>query len=102
MPILEAFGQICRQPDGKAAVEVLRRRAPTWLFQMPAAVNPDERASLYHSLVGLTQERMLREGVDALQTMAAERSLLLVLEDLQWSDGSTLDFLSRIAHVNTV
>jgi DNA-binding winged helix-turn-helix (wHTH) protein len=98
MPILEAFGQLCRQPGGQAAVEVLKRRAPTWLFQMPAAANPDERASLYYSLVGLTQERMLREGVDALQAMAAERALLLVLEDLQWSDGSTLDFLSRIAH----
>ncbi len=97
MPVLEAFARLCRQSEGQAVVEVLKHRAPTWLFQIPSAISPDERSSLQHSLIGLTQERMLREGVDALQGIAADRLLILVLEDLHWSDGSTLDFLMRVA-----
>lgn len=97
MPLLEAFARLCRHSEGQAVVDVLKRRAPTWLFQIPSAISPDEHSSLQHSLIGLTQERMLREGVDALQTIAADRLLILVLEDLHWSDASTLDFLMRIA-----
>ena len=97
MPVLEAFAQLCKDSGGQAVVEVLKRRAPTWLFQIPSAVSPGERLSLQHSLIGLTQERMLREGVDALRALAADRLLILVLEDLQWSDGSTLDLLMRVA-----
>ncbi|HKF23524.1 MAG TPA: AAA family ATPase [Candidatus Angelobacter sp.] len=97
MPVLEAFARLCRQSDGQPVVEVLKRRAPTWLFQIPSAISPDERSSLQHTLIGLTRERMLREGVDAVQAIAADRTLVLVLEDLHWSDGSTLDFLMRVA-----
>src|SRR5262249_35516332 len=34
---------------------------------------------------------------DALEHAAAGRPLLLVLDDLQWSDGATLDFLRHLA-----
>ena len=35
--------------------------------------------------------------VDALEHVAARRPLLLVLDDLQWADGATLDFLRHLA-----
>ena len=37
-------------------------------------------------LLGATRERMLREMADALEALAAERPLVLLLEDLHWSD----------------
>ena len=37
--------------------------------------------------------------VDALEHVAARRPLLLVLDDLQWADGATLDFLRHLAGV---
>jgi predicted ATPase len=40
---------------------------------------------------------MLREFADAVEVLTATRPLLLVLEDLQWSDPSTLDLLSSLA-----
>ena len=40
---------------------------------------------------------MLREIADALQTLAAERPLILVLEDLHWSDPSTIEMLALLA-----
>lgn len=97
MPVLEALSRLCNQTDGQAVVDVLKRRAPTWLVQIPSAIAPDERLSFRQSLVGLTQERMLREGVEALEAIASKRLFILVLEDLHWSDASTLDLLFRIA-----
>jgi predicted ATPase len=40
---------------------------------------------------------MLRELAEALEVITQERPLILVLEDLHWSDPSTLDLLSMIA-----
>jgi len=40
---------------------------------------------------------MLREIGDALETIAAARPLLLVFEDLQWADHSTVDLISALA-----
>jgi predicted ATPase len=40
---------------------------------------------------------MLREMAEALEVVTAERPLVLLLEDLHWSDYSTLDLLSFVA-----
>ena len=48
-------------------------------------------------IVGATQERMLREMAEAVAVMAAERPLILVLEDLHWSDYATLDLIAWLA-----
>src|SRR5262245_20682581 len=40
---------------------------------------------------------MLRELAEALEMITAKRPLVLVLEDLHWSDVSTLDLLSMLA-----
>jgi predicted ATPase len=47
--------------------------------------------------MGATQERMLREVAEALAIWAAERPLVLVLEDLHWSDYSTVDLIAWLA-----
>jgi hypothetical protein len=40
---------------------------------------------------------MLREMAEALEALATERPLVLLLEDLHWSDPSTLDLVSAVA-----
>jgi predicted ATPase len=40
---------------------------------------------------------MLREMTQALEVLAAETPLVLLLEDLHWSDFSTLELISAIA-----
>jgi predicted ATPase len=40
---------------------------------------------------------MLRELAEAVEVLTAEQPLLLVLEDLHWSDVSTLDWLAYVA-----
>lgn len=95
LPILEAISRLCREDD--QVVEVLRAHAPMWLLQMPSLLSAKERESLSREVVGASRERMLREIGQALEALASERPLVLILEDLHWSDYSTLDLISYIA-----
>lgn len=97
MPLLEALGRMGRGEGGRELVALLARLAPTWLVQMPALVPPGKLAALEHRVLGATQDRMLREMVEALEALSAERPVLLVLEDLHWSDYSTVDLLAWLA-----
>lgn len=97
MPVLEALGQLCKGTDGSRIAALLRQRAPTWLVQMPWLLSPADRVALQHELSGATRERMLREFVEALDAVTAEVLLVLVFEDLHWSDHSTLDLLAVLA-----
>src|SRR6185437_5643132 len=46
---------------------------------------------------GATRDRMLRELVEALDALSTAAPLILLLEDLHWSDASTIDLLARLA-----
>jgi predicted ATPase len=70
---------------------------PTWVVQMPSLVAPDELSELQRRVGGATGYRMLREMADALETLTADRTLVLVFEDLHWSDRSTVDLVGYLA-----
>jgi DNA-binding winged helix-turn-helix (wHTH) protein/tetratricopeptide (TPR) repeat protein len=97
LPVLEALGRLCRGPDGAYFLAWLRQHAPSWLVQMPAVLQTEDRNALRHLAGDATQARMLRELAEALERLTAERPLLLTLEDLHWSDGATLDWLAYVA-----
>ena len=97
MPVLEALGRLGQEPGSERVVELLNRFAPTWLAQMPALLGLEERARLQGQNQGVTQQRMLREMAQALEALATETPLVLLLEDLHWSDFSTLELISAIA-----
>ncbi|MBI3798392.1 MAG: AAA family ATPase, partial [Deltaproteobacteria bacterium] len=67
------------------------------LAQMPALLTASERERLQRELQGVTQERMLREMVTFLEALTANVPLIVVLEDLHWSDAATLTLLSAVA-----
>ena len=96
-PMLEALGELCRGPVGESVIQTLAAEAPTWFVQFPALVKPEQREMLQRELLGATRERMLREIGDVLETIAAASPLLLVFEDLQWADHSTVDLISALA-----
>jgi DNA-binding winged helix-turn-helix (wHTH) protein/predicted ATPase len=95
LPVLEAISRLGReQPE---VVDVMRAHAPMWLLQMPSLVSPQERELLSRSVSGATKERMLREIGETLGALTSELPLVLILEDLHWSDYSTLDLISYLA-----
>ncbi len=95
LPVLEGLGRLCAAPAGAPLVALLRRHAPTWLAQLPALLDAAEAEALQRRLIGSTRERMLREMAALVE--ALEQPLVLVLEDLHWSDYATLDLISALA-----
>ena len=96
LPVLEALATLCR--DDARYPPLLRQFAPTWLLQLPWLHEPGEAAALRSLLSGASQDRMLRELCELLEHASREQPVLLVLEDLHWSDVSTvrlLDYLAR-------
>jgi DNA-binding winged helix-turn-helix (wHTH) protein/tetratricopeptide (TPR) repeat protein len=97
LPVLEALGRLCRGPGGQEVVALLGQQAPTWLVQMPSLVRAADLETLRRRIGGATRERMLRELAEALELLTGHQPLVLVLEDLHWSDPSTLDLLALLA-----
>jgi DNA-binding winged helix-turn-helix (wHTH) protein/tetratricopeptide (TPR) repeat protein len=97
MPVLEALTALCKSDRGSAIVRGLETHAPTWLAQMPSLVATVGQATLQRELLGATRERMLREMAEALERVTAEVPLVMLLEDLHWSDKSTIDLVAYIA-----
>src|SRR5262245_3476022 len=99
-PMLEALGELLRSSrdrEGSAVVRTLARHAPTWLIQFHSLIKPEQREALQREVLGTTRERMVREICEALEALTATGAFLLILEDLHWSDLSTLDLLSALA-----
>ena len=97
MPVLEALGRLCRAEGGDGLATLLRERAPTWLLQLPWLVDEEEHGALELRVVGATRDRMLREVMEVLEAFTADEPAVLVLEDLHWTDYSTLDLLDMLA-----
>jgi DNA-binding winged helix-turn-helix (wHTH) protein/tetratricopeptide (TPR) repeat protein len=97
LPMLEAMEKRCRAPEGAELVGQMRRHAPVWLAQLPSVLKLEEREALQREIFGASRERMVREGCELLEALSKESPLILVLEDLHWSDHATLDFLSLLA-----
>jgi DNA-binding winged helix-turn-helix (wHTH) protein/predicted ATPase len=96
-PVLEALGQLIRDDAGSPVVQILVKRAPTWLIQFSSLVKAEQREALQRETLGTTRERMVREICEALEAVTAENPLILILEDLHWVDVSTLDVISALA-----
>jgi len=95
LPVLEALGELCRG-DGTLP-ELLRTVAPTWLLQLPWLSTAEERDALRRELAGVGPDRMLREMGELLDRYTEQRPLLLVTEDLHWSDRATLHLIDHVA-----
>jgi len=95
--VLEALGRLCREPDGDEVVSLLYRRAPTWLAQMPWLASEPVSAQLPQRNLGVTRDRMLREFAEFVEELTSSRPLVLALDDLHWSDDSTLSLLELLA-----
>ncbi len=97
LPVLEALGRLSRQPGGERLLTMLTQYAPTWLTQLPALLSAAELEAVQRRVQGVTRERMLRELAEVLDIVTVEQPLVLVLEDLHWSDPSTVELLAMLA-----
>jgi DNA-binding winged helix-turn-helix (wHTH) protein len=97
MPVLDALQHLVRPPNVERMIALMRRSAPLWLAQMPWLLGEADAAALRQSLQGIRAERMPREMAALVETLTTDLTLVLVLEDLHWSDPSTVDLLTVLA-----
>lgn len=95
LPLLEALSALCERDQSLRLL--LRQVAPTWLMQMPWLLDDAERLSLRQALVGASQERMLRELGELLDRYTQNEPLVLITEDLHWSDEATIRAMNHVA-----
>jgi predicted ATPase len=86
--VMEALAELCAPLHEERVRPLLARKAPSWL----AALDREAQESST-----LTQERAISDLCSALETIAVETPLVLVLEDLHWADESTLNLISTLA-----
>lgn len=96
MPVLEGLGRLCRQ-SGDRFVQQLREHAPSWLLQLPGLISAADREALHREHAGVTRARMLREMVVGIEALTTSTPMVVVLEDLHWSDPSTFELLVALA-----
>jgi len=101
VPVLELLASLCRDDDRNDVVPALERWAPSWLLQMPGVVDAPTTEALHRRVPSPNRERMLRELADAFDVLGRDTPLVVVLEDLHWSDESTVDALAYVAERNT-
>jgi DNA-binding winged helix-turn-helix (wHTH) protein/tetratricopeptide (TPR) repeat protein len=95
LPVLDALAELCRNDASLPAM--LRTVAPTWLLQLPWLSTSEERDALRRELAGVGPDRMLREMGELLDRYTEQRPLLLVTEDLHWSDRATIQLIDHVA-----
>ena len=96
LPLIEALTRLGASASGDRVRQIVAAHAPSWLALMPSLWTDEQRRAL-QARGPATRERMLRELTLALEAIAADMPLVLVLEDIHWSDASTLDWLSHVA-----
>jgi DNA-binding winged helix-turn-helix (wHTH) protein/tetratricopeptide (TPR) repeat protein len=82
LPVREALGRLCREPDGIRLVSVLRQYAPSWLVQMPALLPRAEwealqRMGAYHQAIAYAQRTLILATADGEIVLQALANLYL-------------------------
>jgi DNA-binding SARP family transcriptional activator/predicted ATPase len=95
LPVLDALDELISARDGPAAAAVVRRVAPLWYSQLaPGARLADGGTT---QAPPPTQERLKREIVALVQELGNTRPVVLFVDDVHWSDSSTVDLVTYLS-----
>ncbi len=95
-PFREAVEQLLHS-GGDETVALFRKHAPSWLLSAPEFLSPPDLEALRRAAVGITSESVERELERAIEAAGAERTIVVVLEDLHWSDQATVALVWSLA-----
>ena len=96
-PVIEALSRLIKGANGSKVQDALVTVAPSWASQLASVLSREHRALLLKVAHISARSRMLGEFCDLLEALAGDEAFVLLLEDLHWSDFSTLDLLSALA-----
>ncbi|HSK76358.1 MAG TPA: AAA family ATPase [Thermoanaerobaculia bacterium] len=97
-PLAEALGLLGQEPERRELLGLVGRYAPGWLLRTPWLFEGEGgRRALERTARRMTPDWSPWGIAQALETFARRSPLVLMLEDLHWSDPATLDLLSILA-----
>lgn len=98
VPVVEALERLVPVLGDARATALLRRDAPSWLAMLPGLTAPEESERLAPSTIGTTATRMLRQFSRFVEKITEERTLVLALDDVHWSDTASLELVAHLLH----
>ncbi|HEX7480971.1 MAG TPA: AAA family ATPase [Polyangiales bacterium] len=96
LAIIEALAALTRSARGAQTLAAFVRYAPTFVAQLPHLIPDGQLPEVARRAAGGNESRQLRELSEALEALCSQDPLVLVLEDLQWSDVATIDLVSLL------
>lgn len=93
LPIVEGLERLIRDPHYPEAMRVVEDRAPAWLPWSAAHSRQPRRATRDAEP---NPAQMAGELTEAIEALAAVKPLVVLLEDLHWSDHSTVELIARL------
>ncbi|GLQ50579.1 AAA family ATPase [Dyella flava] len=96
-PVIEALSRLIKGANSNKVQDALIAVAPSWASQLAGVLSREHRAMLQKVAHISARSRMLGEFCDLLEVFAEDEAFVLLLEDLHWSDFSTLDLISAFA-----
>ncbi len=96
LPVIEVLAQLRRSAIGEMALASLIRFAPTFLAQLPTLIPDSALDEVNRRARPSNDSRSVRELLEALEAISTNHTIVVVLEDLQWSDVATIDLLSAL------
>ena len=97
LPFLDVLGSMLQSAGRNRVITLLRKHAPTWCLQFPAVFSSGAMDQMLREATGATKDRMVRELGDALAALTTESPVLLLLEDMHWTDPASVDTLRHLA-----
>lgn len=92
LPVLDAWGRLLHGVHREEFRPALEDLAPSWLVHLPGESEGGIGAPAL-SAIGRSSDRMLREMGAVVDATTKEHPLVVVLEDLHWSDHATIELL---------
>jgi tetratricopeptide (TPR) repeat protein len=98
LPILEILDSLQHDRALGSLSRLTRVLAPSWYVQIaPASLNGTSGIRLAAAASGGSQERLKHEMAALLEEAARQQPLVLIVDDAQWADASTIDLLTYLA-----
>lgn len=97
LPFLEIATQLVSQLEPGRIAGFLKTMAPTWARNLPILARFGLSTDSADTPTLPAQDRMPRELTDFLAVLCTVRPSLLILEDLHWADGPSVDLLGYLA-----
>jgi predicted ATPase len=97
LPVTTVLSQFVRGAAQGEVRAVLQQHAPNWLVRLPVLRQEGENNPPAEPLPVVTPQRLMWELGETFCVLTERRPIVLVFDDLQWSDTATVEWLAYLA-----